>query len=306
MFNEKMMRLARLRYVVTCHDPFNSAELAFCLEPPPQAPRYRCALYLDKLIEGSWDMVRSSLTKSGLPFTFGGVLDLLRRCVEALRPVFLIVATPHDFHYEMPRSDPSGRQAQQLERALDSPHPPSVQQVLDDVILPLCQQQGLPLCIRMGTRRQVNPLWKMAGDGVGPAQLESLGRMCCSHPKTKFLATVLGRSDQHEAAVLASKFRNLHLWGCWWYCNNPSVVSEVTALRLEMLGTGFTFQASSARVHDQLIYKWIHARSLLARLLTTKYAELMATGWQVSRGDIRRDVQRLLGGAYEEFLAKQL
>ena len=24
-----------------------------------------------------------------------------------------------------------------------------------------------------------------------------------------------------QAAVLSSKFRNLHLWGCWWYCNKP-------------------------------------------------------------------------------------
>merc|ERR1711998_102167 len=117
---------------------------------------------------------------------------------------------------------------------------------------------------------------------------------------------VLGRGDQHEAAILASRFRNLHLWGCWWYCNNPSVVSEVTALRLEMLGTRFSFQASSARVHDQLIGKWIHARELLSRVLIAKYEALMATGWRVSRGDIRRDVQRLLGSAFEEFMARKL
>ena len=40
--------------------------------------------------------------------------------------------------------------------------------------------------------------------------------------------------DQHELAVLASKFRNLHLWGCWWYCNNPSLVTSITNLRLEL------------------------------------------------------------------------
>ena len=106
--------------------------------------------------------------------------------------------------------------------------------------------------------------------------------------------------------VLASKFRNLHLWGCWWYCNNPSVVASTTQLRLELLGPNFTFQASSARVHDQLVYKWVHARAVLTKLLADKYEELMATGWRISRGEVRRDVQRLLGGAYEEFLAKRL
>jgi len=232
-------------------------------------------------------------------------LSLLEDCVKALNPVFLSLTTPHDFHYH-PQGAAPGVAAERLDAPLDGSSRLSPQEVLDCVVLPLSQQNGLPVCLRMGTRRGVNPKWQLAGDGVGPAQLESLGQLCSSHPQTKFMVTVLGRGDQHEAAVLVGRFRNLHLWGCWWYCNNPSVVSEVTALRLEMLGTGFTFQASSARVHDQLIYKWIHARSLLARLLTTKYAELMATGWQVSRGDVRRDVQRLLGGAYEEFLAKRL
>ena len=71
-------------------------------------------------------------------------------------------------------------------------------------------------------------------------------------------------------------------------------------------GPNFTFQASSARVHDQLVYKWVHARAVLTKLLADKYEELMATGWRISRGEVRRDVQRLLGGAYEEFLAKKL
>jgi len=70
--------------------------------------------------------------------------------------------------------------------------------------------------------------------------------------------------------VLASKFRNLHLWGCWWYCNNPSVVTSCTQLRLELLGPNFTFQASSARVHDQLVYKWVHARAVL-EVVTCRY-----------------------------------
>merc|ERR1712048_150342 len=165
---------------------------------------------------------------------------------------------------------------------------------------------GLPLQLRMGTRRAVNPAFGLGGDSVGPARLESLGRLCLGNPRVKFMATVLGRVDQHEATVLAGRFRNLHLWGCWWHCSNPSLVAEITALRLEMLGTGFTFQASSARVHDHLIGKWIHARRLLAQALAAKYAALAATGWCVSRGDIRRDVSRLLGGAYEEFLEKPL
>ena len=44
----------------------------------------------------------------------------------------------------------------------------------------------------------------------------------------------------------------------------------------------------------------------MALLAAHRYAELLDKGWRVSRGDIRRDVQRLLGGAYEEFLQKKL
>ena len=49
-----------------------------------------------------------------------------------------------------------------------------------------------------------------------------------SYLQVKFLVTFLSRNNQHEACVLANKFRNLHLYGCWWYCNNPSIIREVT------------------------------------------------------------------------------
>ena len=76
-------------------------------------------------------------------------------------------------------------------------------QVLDQVVLPLCAELGLPLSLRMGTRRAVNPALGLAGDGVGPAQLDSLRRLCAANPRVKVLATVLSPSDQHEATVLA-------------------------------------------------------------------------------------------------------
>lgn len=302
-FNEKMMRLARVRYVVTSHDPFERTETALCLKPLPPAPRYRRALSLDKLLEGDWQAVVSALDSTNLPQTLRGVAELLDRCVVALQPAFMSAATPHDFSYD----DTAATAGEQLlDVAIVCKRPPTPQQVLDTVLLPLCRREGLPLSLRMGTCRGINAELGLAGDGLGPAQLHSLGSLCRAQPRVKFMATVLSRGDQHEAAVVASRFRNLHLWGCWWYCNNPSIVAETTAVRLELLGSSFTFQASSARVHDQLIYKWIHARAQLTRLLVARYAELVASGWQVSRGDVRRDVRRLLGGAFEEFCAKTL
>jgi hypothetical protein len=81
------------------------------------------------------------------------------------------------------------------------------------------------------------------------------------------------------------------------------MVREITQMRIEMLGTAFTAQHSDARVLDQLIYKWAHSRSAIALVLLEEVAKLCVSGWSPSRAEIRRDVRRLLGGSYEEFMA---
>ncbi|OLP92640.1 hypothetical protein AK812_SmicGene25541 [Symbiodinium microadriaticum] len=245
MFNEKMMRLARLRYIVTSHDPFESDQLQHCLTPPSCPPRYRSAVALDKLLEADWPAVCRTLKESARPMTLRAAAELARECVRAIQPVFVTAATPDGFVYHRSVSNmSSGAIDADLSSGVSTPSP---QQVLDLVLLPLCREFGVALSLRMGTRRAVSPSLGLAGDGVGAAELRSLGHLCEANPDVKFLFTVLSRTDQHEAAVLATKFRNLHLWGCWWYCNYPSVVSEATSLRLEMLGTKFTFQAPEAQ-----------------------------------------------------------
>ena len=77
----------------------------------------------------------------------------------------------------------------------------------------------------------------------------------------------------------------------------------MTRMRLELLGTSVTLQHSDARVLDQIIYKWDHSRQIIARVLTEKYLDLAASGWNVSIGEIERDVHNLLGGSFEKFLA---
>ena len=72
-------------------------------------------------------------------------------------------------------------------------------------------------------------------------------------------------------------------------------------MRLELIGLSVTPQHSDARVLDQLIYKWQHSKRILARVLTDKYRDLLETGWTLTRADLERDVQELLGGAFETF-----
>ena len=65
-------------------------------------------------------------------------------------------------------------------------------------------------------------------------------------------------------------------------------------MRVEMLGTSFIPQHSDARVLYQLIYKWAHSRRTIARVLVEKYEDLIEAGWSLTRGEIMRDVPRLL------------
>jgi hypothetical protein len=46
---------------------------------------------------------------------------------------------------------------------------------------------------------------------------------------------------------------SVYFSGCWWYCFTPSIVREITHMRIEMLGTAFTAQHSDARVLDQYV-----------------------------------------------------
>jgi len=107
--------------------------------------------------------------------------------------------------------------------------------------------------------------------------------------------------NQQELCILARKFRNLHVFGCWWFNNVPSLVGEITRMRLELIGLSVTPQHSDARVLDQLIYKWHHSRRVIAQVLVDKYTDLARTGWLVTETEMKRDAESLLGGAFGRF-----
>jgi hypothetical protein len=176
-------------------------------------------------------------------------------------------------------------------------------QIVEKAVLPHCREFGLPFALMPGVRRAVNPQLKLAGDGVGLSDLTAIQNLCAGFPENKFMVTALARENQHELAVLARKFRNLHIFGCWWFTNVPSIIEEMTRMRLELLGCSFTPQHSDARVLEQIVYKWQHSRRIIAKVLVDKYAALAQTGWQVTRAEIERDVQDLFGGAFERFCA---
>jgi len=173
--------------------------------------------------------------------------------------------------------------------------------LVDECIVPVAAEHNVPFALMIGVKRAVNPALKLAGDGVARADVGAVERLCARHPKNKFMVTMLSRENQHDLCVAARKFPNLFVFGCWWFLNNPSLIEELTRMRIELLGLGVAPQHSDARVLEQVIYKWEHSRAIVAKVLEEKYCDLLAAGWRVDNAEIARDVARLFGGNFWEF-----
>ena len=212
----------------------------------------------------------------------------LREWIERMNAIYLAVSLPPEWRYPAEGSA--------VER--------TGQIMLEEVVLPVCKERGLPFAMMIGSRLRVNPDLRDAGDMVGKADIASVVNVCGRFPQNKFFVTMLSRENQHELAVAARKFGNLMVFGCWWFVNNPSLIDEITRMRVELLGTSFIPQHSDARVLDQIVYKWDHSRKLVANVLADKYIDLAATGWPVTRSQIERDARLLLRDNFMEFLRR--
>jgi hypothetical protein len=176
--------------------------------------------------------------------------------------------------------------------------------MLERVVLPVAAEFGLPFAMMIGSTLQVNPSLRTAGDTVELSDVASLVRLLRAYPQNKFLVTMLARENQHELCVAARKFRNLMIFGCWWFLNNPSLVDEITRMRVELLGTSMIPQHSDARVLEQIVYKWDHSRQIIADVLVEKYRDLAATGWKVSQAEVERDVKLFYQDNFKNFLGR--
>ena len=329
-FVERAFASSGIRYAVMTNIPFDSNEAQYWRPlPKDYSKRFRSALRVDPLLAGDRQTIEKVLHASGYHVDLEGARQYLRDWCDTIKPEYMMCSTPHDFVLregtlagvkktgvnEDAMKQPGAFVAVNSDCAVDcdgaEDEAPSVidetTDFLSEVLMKVCEERDLPVALKIGAHRGVNPALKAAGDGVVAfADAGMLGRLCSRFPKVRFLATFLSRNNQHEACVLASKFRNLHIYGCWWFCNNPSIIKEITQMRIEMLGSAFTAQHSDARVVDQLLYKWSHARTVIAQVLGEEYKKLIESGWAPTRAEVRRDVKRLFGGSYEEFMAKSL
>lgn len=282
----RCLELAGVRSLCMTNSPFDDLERPLWEKGFRRDERFTAALRIDPLLV-NWGDTAPLLTRWGYPVgvsltekTIREVRCFLADWTKRIQARYLMVSLGPEFDF--PADTFSAR-------------------LLEKAVLPHCRDHGLPMALMFGVKRQVNPQLKLAGDGVGLSKLAALEHLCAQFPDNHFLATVLARENQHELCVLARKFRNLHVFGCWWFTNVPTLIEEITRLRLELLGLSCTPQHSDARVLDQLIYKWQHSRRLIAKVLVEKYADLAATGWEPTPAEIERDVKDLFGGAFERF-----
>ena len=285
---DQCLAAANVRQLCMTNSPFDPAERRVWEKGFSRDPRFVAGLRIDPLLL-DWPSAAATLRDEGhnlaaTPDEAGAVCArrFLAHWSGKIGAKYLMISLPPSFRY------PSNEGAAK---------------VLEQAVLPHCRESGLPLALMMGVKRAVNPALRLAGDGMGRANLQSLENLCAKHPDTRFLCTALARENQHELCVLARKFPNLHVFGCWWFANVPSLVEEMTRMRLELIGLSTTPQHSDARVLEQLIYKWSHSKEIIAHALADKYADLARTGWEVSDAEIRRDAGNLLGGAFERFCA---
>jgi hypothetical protein len=282
----RCLGLAGLSKVFMTNSPFDSLERSVWQRGFHRDERFEAGLRIDPLLL-SWPETAAELSTWGYQVrgkpnakTFDEVRRFLGDWTKRIGARYLMVSLGPDFSF---------------------PDQSVTTQLIERALLPHCRDYGLPFALMPGVRRAVNPQLRLAGDGVGLADLTALKNLCAAFPDNKFMATILARENQHEACVLARKFRNLHIFGCWWFTNVPYLVDEITRLRLELVGLSFTPQHSDARVLDQVVYKWRHFRAVLTGVLTDEYSRLAQTGWRTTRGELQRDIQDLLGGAFTRF-----
>ncbi len=293
---DTVFELGGIRGVVMTNDPFDDAERKVWLESYQPDPRFKAALRIDRLLlnwEESWPRLAEwgyAVEENISSRTAGEIRRFLTDWAKRIDAVYLAASLPPDF---------AGADGSIVGAHGNAP-------LLSECVLPVCQELNLPFAMMIGVKKLTNPELRLAGDSVGKASIEMVEHLCATYPRNKFLVTMLSRENQHELAVAARKFRNLMPFGCWWFLNNPSLVDEITRMRLELLGLSFIPQHSDARVLDQLIYKWRHSRRVIADALYDKYADLLATGWVIEHAEITRDIEKLFGGNFWEFVGKRM
>ncbi len=269
-----VFQLAGISQCVMTNDVFDPKEAAVWEKGFERDPRYHAALRIDPMLNEPHAGYKGSAAESR---------KFLDTWIERMKPLYMAVSLPPSFQYP-----------EETQRA----------QILREVIFPTCKEHNIPFAMMIGVRKRVNPPLGDAGDSLGHADAGAVERICYENPDNRFLVTMLSRENQHELCIAARKFSNLMIFGCWWFLNNPSIVREITAERIELLGASFIPQHSDARILEQVIYKWAHTRRAMVDCLESAYHAMVLDGRKPTGAEIQKDVDAMFHGNFTKWLIR--
>lgn len=280
---------SNIDYLFMTNNPFNAGERKVWESGVEIDSRFKSALRIDdllfdfpkveKILEKEGMSVNANLDKSSVE----NLIAFLEKWAKIMQPYYAMCSVTPEFIY---------------------PADNFQTQVLDKVLLPFLKAHQLPFALMFGVKRQVNPKLKLAGDGVGKIDINTVIKLLDKNPDVNFLMTFLSRENIHESAIVARKYGNMRLFGCWWFTNVPFLIEEIVRMRMELVGLNFIPQHSDARIIDQLLYKWFHFKTILKKVLLDKYSDVKEAGWTISEKDIQRDVDGLLRKNFLDFVNK--
>lgn len=288
---DHVLNVANLESAVMTNDPFDDQERPIWEAGYEHHPRLHAVLRIDPLLN-NWAKSHTQLQAWGYNVdeacsanSLSQTRRFLDHWVRRMKALYMAVSLPPEFAF---------------------PEDSARAKLIEEAVLPVAQEHNIPFAMMIGVKRGVNPALRLGGDGVGLASLDPVEHLCREFQQNKFMVTLLSRENQHALCVTSRKFRNLLPFGCWWFLNNPSLIKEITEMRIEMLGPTTIPQHSDARVLEQVVYKWDHFREILAHTLRHKYADIVSTGWVLHEEEMQRDIARMLGGNFWSFLERKL
>lgn len=291
---ESVLEREHIEAFVMTNDPFDAREAAVWLGGSYRKdPRFLAALRLDELLAfGAADVETMNDWGYAVERDFAGLptnasLPEIRRFladwIGRMDAVYCAASLPVDFSIR--RENAAAR-------------------ILAECVLPVCRETGLPLAMMFGVTRRVNPPMGEAGDSLGKVDIRELHALFRGYPDNKFLVTALARENQHELTATARIFKNVLLFGCWWFLNNPVFEREMTRMRYEMLGPKFIAQHSDANMLGHMIGKWERFKPIMAGVLCENYSDLFSIGYRPDDEQIRLEIADLFGTYFKKFISR--
>ena len=209
-YSDLVFSKAGVRYNIMTNIPFDSNESKFWKpQRAPYSEHYRSALRVDPLLAGDRAVIEAALRAGGYDATLEGARQYLHDWCDIMKPEYMMASTPHDFvladksgtsaqapgGVNMEAMKEPGAFAQVQGKDACSPASDELPSVIDEhsdfltqVLMKVCEERDLPLALKIGAHRGVNPSLRAAGDGmVAFADATILARICSRFPKVRFL-----------------------------------------------------------------------------------------------------------------------